>query len=101
MSPGKISAKTGGKKGPKNDVLLWKQPCFFVDFWVIFDDFRDFSPGHVVHGDFPGILRVNGSWDKFLREKLTFTVETSCFFGHFLSKTQLSKGGVFYAEFFR
>ena len=61
MSPGKISAKTGGKKGPKNDVLLWKQPCFFVDFWAIFDDFRDFSPGHVVHGDFPGILRGNGS----------------------------------------
>ena len=61
MSPGKISAKTGGKKEPKNEVLLWKQPCFFVDFWVIFDDFRDFSPGHVVHGDFPGILSCNGS----------------------------------------
>ena len=61
MSPGKISVKTGGKKGPKNEVLLWKQSCFFVDFWVIFDDFRDFSPGHVVHGDFPGILRSNGS----------------------------------------
>ena len=61
MSPGKISAKTGGKKVSKNDVLLWKQPCFFVDFWVIFDDFRDFSPGHVVHGDFPGILSPNGS----------------------------------------
>ena len=32
MSPEKISAKTGGKKVPKNDVSLWKQPCFFVDF---------------------------------------------------------------------
>lgn len=61
MSPEKTSAKTGDKKESKNEVLLWKQPCFFVDFWVIFDDFRDFSPGHVVHGDFPGILSHNGS----------------------------------------